>query len=666
MRTKQIWDVVPIPAKLKLVFDRVTFSRLTVGYFVFSFIHFIVQVAFQIKAFTINEHAASFLWNVVLQGDATNSSFPVFRNGEFRLCDDVPSTLSIASCRLLWNGSQPANNTVGTSSILSLASTSSPTPISTLVASVAPPAAAAAAAQVTPSPPRQTLSSVIAGLSATPSFSAAAAQATAGNVNLKVASDSSASDSESSDDEKKPTIAKRHEFMTPKILAKYDAQGRVSVQLDGMGYNGAVADLDRTCLWALNYPVSILNNTKREDIVFIAFQTWVLGMSIVAILNESIPHTLASLLTHLLATGWAAFQIQHTATFRARYNTLISQGACAGTNLLPNYWGDRAIAELTILVLNVVALFVSAFLSWKLMKSFGWQTFKRVGASRTINRVYMMVLSLSIAIQLSVFFMVVTTGLWIDQLFNGIIGPLSSLKTLYAVVFIITLVLIFPWLIMGWLAVRRELRAAMMVFLALAVCYMIGWGLMFRSYTFRWTFATWTFFSMMAIAGLILTFLSFSIGVVCRLNFGKGLPRYLNAQETLPGDDFVPIYPSNSRDIEKVDFPSNEKPIPTWSVTFGQGQEVPVPSQMFPPAYGAGGRLGPRFSNNSAEPFETESNMSSSVTVPAVAYTHSRDVSVESRPASPTSMQYYSLNRTTSQSSTSSWGSNNKKRWVIE
>ena len=33
-----------------------------------------------------------------------------------------------------------------------------------------------------------------------------------------------------------------------------------------------------------------VKNTKREDIVFICFQIWVLGMSIVALLNESIPH----------------------------------------------------------------------------------------------------------------------------------------------------------------------------------------------------------------------------------------------------------------------------------------------------------------------------------------------------------------------------------------
>lgn len=71
-----------------------------------------------------------------------------------------------------------------------------------------------------------------------------------------------------------------------------------------------------------------VENTKREDIAFIAFQFWLLGMSLVALLNESIPHmyvlstpqfvphavlthffSVASLLTHILATAWGGFQI---------------------------------------------------------------------------------------------------------------------------------------------------------------------------------------------------------------------------------------------------------------------------------------------------------------------------------------------------------------------
>lgn len=70
---------------------------------------------------------------------------------------------------------------------------------------------------------------------------------------------------------------------------------------------------------------------------------------------------------------------------------------------------------------------------------FGWQTFKRVGASRTIDRVYKLVLSLSIAIQLSTFFIVVSIALWIDQLYNGSIGSLARAAKLYKAILITVL-----------------------------------------------------------------------------------------------------------------------------------------------------------------------------------------------------------------------------------
>ena len=102
--------------------------------------------------------------------------------------------------------------------------------------------------------------------------------------------------------------------------------------------------------------------------MFICFQFWVLGMSIVAILTESIPHIIASCITHLMATAWAAVQIVHTSNFKDNYHRAVIDGACQGTALIPHYWDARSKAEYPTLVLNVVALFVSLFLTWKLMK----------------------------------------------------------------------------------------------------------------------------------------------------------------------------------------------------------------------------------------------------------------------------------------------------------
>jgi len=90
--------------------------------------------------------------------------------------------------------------------------------------------------------------------------------------------------------------------------------------------------------------------------------------------------------------------------------------------------------------------------------------------------------------------MVVTVALWIDQLFNGQIAQLAKLATLYKFMFTATLVLLVPWLMMGWFAVRRELRIPMMIFLVLSIGYLAGWAIMFLSHSFRWTFVQWRFF----------------------------------------------------------------------------------------------------------------------------------------------------------------------------
>ena len=84
--------------------------------------------------------------------------------------------------------------------------------------------------------------------------------------------------------------------------------------------------------------------------------------------------SIASLVTHMSATAWAGFQIWSTSAFHNDFRRIATNGACQ-INLLPSYWKDRANAEIPSLVLNTVALLVSAFLSWRLIKVFPIQVF---------------------------------------------------------------------------------------------------------------------------------------------------------------------------------------------------------------------------------------------------------------------------------------------------
>ncbi|OSD05908.1 hypothetical protein PYCCODRAFT_1404746 [Trametes coccinea BRFM310] len=742
----------PVVAGVKLFWERVTFSRLTKIYFAFSVLHCIVQVIFQVQAFFANAQAASFLYGLVKQGNATDPGFAVY-DVDLRMCETVPRTVDASSCPVVWDGHTKGNMTLVTgqndaavSTVLSsvLSSSSSASAVATALSSS--PASITSSSSVVTASVNATLSTAASTANATSgvssssgrsasSSSAHAVSATSSRsgttitltesashtvvsstltkdatvtVTLRVASptasakpghdddsddeDESDDDDDEDDDEEEEEdddededdahvrffdvvqerntkvtsygsfrleethrdgqVHARRSSVLKETQIRLALNGTAMVNLNGLDGHFEV-ELPRKCLYTLNWPVDIVENTKREDIAFIAFQVWLLGMSLVALLNESIPHVVASLLTHILATAWGGFQIFNTESFHRKFTTLTTNGAC-GVNLLPTYWKTRSNAEIPSLALNCFALLVSAFLSWRLIKSFGWQTFKRVGASRVINRVYNLVLMLSIAIQLALFFVGASAALWLDQVYNGNIGRLTMKPTFFKAVMITVLVLLIPWLSTGWISVRKELRIPMTVFLGVAGFVLVGWASMFIAATFRWTYVTWLFFSLMTTAAVLLIVITLILGIVCRINFGKGLTRYLNAQEELGEDDYQT--PGEKADSEKVAFPSTDLPIPTYSVAFGggsSGQDVPPPSQMrFAPR-----QMGPRFytstQSSASNPFSTPSPTDGSG-------------SVLSRQDSRSSQHSQTSVRSAGSNASSSAGSARGKRWVIE
>jgi hypothetical protein len=406
--------------------------------------------------------------------------------------------------------------------------------------------------------------------------------------------------------------------------------------------------------------VQTLRNTKREDITFIAFQLWVLGMSLVALLNESIPHIIATALSHMSATAWAGFQIYNTARFHQDFNRLTTDGACR-INLLPGYWQSRAHAEIPSLAFSAATLLVSCFLSYKLIKSFGWQTFKRVGASRTINKIYKLVLTLSIVIQLSLFFVLSAVALWLDQLYNGAIAVMATQSRVYQTVSIIVLVLLPPWLLTGWFATRKELKLPMAAFLVFSALYVIGWGVMFDSTTFRWTYFQWAYFGSIVTLSAILAIIDLILGIMCRLNFDKGLPNYLHAQEPLSEaeDTFIQARPAegNAYD-EKVDFPSTEYLAPTFSVTFDASTGTRAPGQM-------GLQMGPRFFNQPAAPFIQHIDIESATGPSAVHPTSSEIVDSGSTRSLVRGGSHHSTNSSSSTVTTTE-STVERSRWVID
>ena len=83
---------------------------------------------------------------------------------------------------------------------------------------------------------------------------------------------------------------------------------------------------------------------------------------------------IATVLTHLSATAWGGFQIYNTNAFHTDFKRLTTDGVCQ-INLLPKYWTSRAHAEIPSLAFNILALLVSSFLSFRLIKVLSDQDF---------------------------------------------------------------------------------------------------------------------------------------------------------------------------------------------------------------------------------------------------------------------------------------------------
>ncbi|KAK0432127.1 hypothetical protein EV421DRAFT_2040847 [Armillaria borealis] len=339
-------------------------------------------------------------------------------------------------------------------------------------------------------------------------------------------------------------------------FAKRDRPAIVPV-VDGSGATVGVRVANSTlpvpCLRSFHWLGDVLQDSRREDVVTLLYQIWMLSLSIVAILNESLPHLGASLAGHLLGTAWAGFRVSSSKHLQDRYNQFIVHGTCDGIDLLQDWWSLRTRHTVPVVVLNVVALLTLLFLSANLYKVYANQSFSRVGGSPEINRIYKFVLLLSVMLQLAGFFTLAATGMWIDKVSGGSIRRVARHLHLYLAAFGVTAVCEFPWVVLGWLSVRREYRRLFVVFGALSV-FLLGIStFMFASPLYRFIFMSWPFFATMTVTTYILLVATSALGVVCRLHFDKGLAQFLRVSDALEGMDFTPAYFSkNLNDVDNI------------------------------------------------------------------------------------------------------------------
>ncbi|PIL26085.1 hypothetical protein GSI_11839 [Ganoderma sinense ZZ0214-1] len=295
----------------------------------------------------------------------------------------------------------------------------------------------------------------------------------------------------------------------------------------------------QTCARTLEYPLRILDNSWREDLALIASQFWLLAMSSFGILFNSIPHIWAVVFARVLQTGWATYTLWRTYDVQFRYNTLIVDPPTpCHFDVLPQYFSTRVALQIPELVLNITALISSFLLAWRVVKGYSTSTIRRVMPSLGVMRLYKFFLINCMFAELSLFFTLTAVALWLDQLVNSSIARLALHPELYWAIAVFSIVTIIPWMVMGWFAIRRELKWLMAGFVLLNVIYIVSWGGMFDAQVYAWTFVEWPFFACTMTVSLLVQCGALVFAAICWRGFGKGLAHYIHVEQVLLESDF--------------------------------------------------------------------------------------------------------------------------------
>ncbi|KIK97835.1 hypothetical protein PAXRUDRAFT_807634 [Paxillus rubicundulus Ve08.2h10] len=275
------------------------------------------------------------------------------------------------------------------------------------------------------------------------------------------------------------------------------------------------ATLSIQCVQSLTWLESFLREARSENVVHIVFQVWLFTMSLVALIDESIPHLIIVLVAQIMNTAWTGFRIYTGGVAKQTYEQLIVNGACGGVDILGGWWEGGMRYE--ILGVNAGILLCMLFLVFKLVKVYSKETFSSIGSSPIVNRALKWTLWMRVSMQFATIFTMTSAAIWYDKRKTDII-PSYSRNTLYDAGFILVAV--------GSQSIRHENRRLFFVFALLSIVFLVVSGLWFGSTLFRYELDTWPFFAAVTTMADILLMITCVLALICRVHFGSGLAHF--------------------------------------------------------------------------------------------------------------------------------------------
>ncbi|KAE9396713.1 hypothetical protein BT96DRAFT_98220 [Gymnopus androsaceus JB14] len=258
--------------------------------------------------------------------------------------------------------------------------------------------------------------------------------------------------------------------------------------------------LSTTCVTSLEFPAYLLDNATREDIALVLLQCWVFCIMIFALYCRSISGTITIFVCLLFQFVWSIFRVAYADRLQAQVDR-ITNAACDGISVLPNIWTRQIMLEAPSIALSGLCLVGLICLACKLRTSSDWQAERAL--FRTLDGRRLVILHATL--QISMFFVMLPLGLWLNDLFTGVSAHLANHVQLYKVLAFIEALVLIPWLIkLRYASQWQDHSRFYPLLFTVSLVYVIGLDLIFIEPTYRLVFLSWPFFGTTSVLSIIL------------------------------------------------------------------------------------------------------------------------------------------------------------------
>lgn len=263
--------------------------------------------------------------------------------------------------------------------------------------------------------------------------------------------------------------------------------------------------------------VDRLKRIKWENIAFIGFQFWFVGMSFDATVYQNAAEVIALAFMNLACSVFGALEVIDGKRWLLTLRR-ISEERGLPLNTRPIQTAFYVEIAMSILV----GLFAIAFayLSYAVVKEFGWVIYKKIGADIAIQRMYRTLQFFVLALKIDIFIEFLVSVFYLIQF--ALKGGFQSWTTY---VFIVITILILPFLYFGRSAAASESTVKMVIFILFQLCVVFQLVLIAIDATKPGDY--WYTFICFVVLGMIIAIVTAILGAVCIFNFDKGLKPYI-------------------------------------------------------------------------------------------------------------------------------------------